>query len=183
MERRPNEEDRMKNETSAHKLLVHEHKKLSSLLREYEKTDDSMDKEDVVQNLAMELHIHMMLEEQVFFPALEKEGKAKKLLDDSIKQNDEIKMIIDQLQRLMADQDKKEYDQKMSELKKCVEHHIEQTECKILPKAEDAGLDMKQLGSDLCHARDEMTGKKITEDTMEVPRNQKQPEIHPDAGA
>lgn len=173
----------MKNDTSAHKLLLHEHKKLSSLFREYEKTDDSIDKEDVVQNLAMELHIHMMLEEQVFFPALEKEGKTKRLLDDCIKQNDEIKALIDQLQRLMADQDKKEYEKKMKELKKCVEHHIEQTECKILPKAEDAGLDMKQLGSDLSHARDEMTGKTISDETMDVPRNQKQPEMHPDAGA
>lgn len=172
----------MKNETSAHKLLVHEHKKLSSLLREYEKTDDSMEKEDIVQNLAMELHIHMMLEEQVFFPALEKEGKGRKLLDESIKQNDEIKVLIDQLQRLMADQDKKEYEEKMQELKKCVEHHIEQTEGKILPKAEDAGIDMKQLGSDLCQARDEMTGKKISEENMAIPRSRMQPEVQPDAG-
>ena len=172
----------MKNETSAHKLLAHEHKKLSSLLRDYEKADDSTGKEDVVQNLAMELHIHMMLEEQVFFPALEKEGKAKKLLDESVKQNDEIKLLIDQLQRLMADQDKKEYEKKMCELKKCVEHHIEQTEGKILPKAEKSGLDLEQLGDELCHARDEMTGNAISPDNLALPRSQMQPEVKPDAG-
>lgn len=168
----------MKNEThaSAQNLLLHEHKKINRLFEQYDKTTESIAKEDVVQDLAMELHLHMMLEEKVFFPAMEKEGKAKKLLSEALKENDGIKVLIDQLQRLMADQDEKEYSEKMCELRKCVEQHIENTEQEILAKAESAGIDMEQLGDELAQCRDELTGKVISEESAPGPRHEIQPE-------
>ena len=169
----------MKNDSdaSAQSLLLHEHKKISGLFKEYGQASDPKSKEDVVQNLSMELHIHMMLEEQVLFPALEKEGRSKKLLAEAQNENNEIKCVLDQLQRMMADQDNKEYDKKVGELEKCVDRHISQSEKKLLLKAENAGLDMEELANDICKKKDNLTGTAaVTSQEALEPRHCYQPE-------
>ena len=133
------------NGKSATEILREDHAKMEKLFAQYKATNDSYEKEDITQALSLELHRHILLEEQLFFPAVSQVMHADTYTDAAVRELDQAQLMMDKLQRLCAAEDREKYDSMMGELKNCVEHHIRSEE-KILPEVEHSALDLMDLG-------------------------------------
>ena len=118
-------------------LLRADHDKVRDLFAQYESASDRQTKRELAEEAFVELEVHSQLEENVFYPALEEETdeEGKKLLAESLKEHQMVTNLIQELREL--DQDDQTFDAKFHELIKNVEHHVEEEENDMFPKAEE----------------------------------------------
>ena len=118
-------------------LLRADHDKVRNLFAQYEAANDRQTKRELAEEAFVELEIHSQLEENVFYPALEEETdeEGKKLLAESLKEHQMVTNLIQELRKL--DPDDQMFDAKFHELMENVEHHVEEEENDMFPKAEE----------------------------------------------
>lgn len=143
---------------SATDMLREDHTKVRKLFSQYKEEMKPSEKENLVQMICMELHIHTVLEEETFYPAVRKALHNDGMMDEALHEHSEVKLTIDQLQRLFADEDKDEFRSEVQELEKTVEHHVRKEENEMFPKVEKSGLDLVELGQELADRKSELMG-------------------------
>jgi len=92
--------------------------------------------------LAKELSLHAIVEEQNFYPALAAQPQFSALLKDSYHEHADMKMMIGELAQL--DATSKEWKQMLTQLKQAVEHHVQDEEQKLFPQVREK-LSISQL--------------------------------------
>ena len=130
-------------------LLRADHKKVKDLFVKYKSAKTPSEREELAGTISMELNLHSSIEEQIFYPAAEEALKDEKLIADSYKDHHEVKLLLDQLSRLCADQDEEKYGSVMKKLQTAVEDHIAEEESVMFPAVESSDLDLKVLGQKL----------------------------------
>ncbi|HWP46703.1 MAG TPA: hemerythrin domain-containing protein [Candidatus Limnocylindrales bacterium] len=132
---------------NALEMLTSDHDKVKELFREYEAAGDRAykKKRDIAEKAFMELEVHTMLEEQIFYPAIQEDGNRedRKLVAESIAEHDVVKGLIEELKKL--DPEDEQFDAKFKVLIENVEHHIQEEEEEMFPEAQE------QLGEELQH--------------------------------
>ena len=110
-------------------LLKADHKKVKDLFEQAEDAEGSQ-LEKICQQIKSELEIHSHIEETIFYPAMEKYGELKEMVQESRAEHQEIKKL---LQELSSDGD--EIESNLEELSETVEYHAEEEEeGKMFPK-------------------------------------------------
>jgi hemerythrin superfamily protein len=130
-------------------MLKADHQKVRKLFEEYEMARDRETRRSVATLVFVELETHAQLEEHVFYPAVNEEtDDGPALVKESLEEHQAMKHLIQELRDMGPDT--KAFDIKFQELRRHVEHHVEEEEAEMFPLAEE-GLeeDMKDL-------RDEM---------------------------
>jgi hypothetical protein len=130
-------------------LLTEHHREVEKLFERYEKAQPGT-KQKLAGQICDELKIHTMIEEEIFYPALE--GKVE---DDDLKEayveHDGAKVLVNDI--LSEDRDDDEYyDAKVKVLQEQVAHHIEEEEKggdSIFGQAKKADVDLDELGSQM----------------------------------
>lgn len=128
----------MKKENEVQKILLREHEKIEKMLEEFDCSSAWAEQENLAESIALVLHKHLVLEEQILYPKLNDYLGQTNSLGDMLKEHDEIRICISRLRRLCADIDKERYQQQFAELKEEIERHLELWHELVMPKIEAA---------------------------------------------
>jgi len=149
------------NNQDAVSLLEADHKKVKKLLSELAETTERATKtrRELLEEIALELKTHTRLEEQIFYPAF-KEAVAKKedqkLYFEAMEEHHVVDLVLPELQN--TDVTTEEFAAKAKVLKELVEHHIEEEEGQMFPKARKAIGEtiLAQLAEEMLQLKTEM---------------------------
>lgn len=137
-------------------LLKADHRKVEGLFEDFEKARGPARKAALVRQICMELTVHTMIEEEIFYPACR--GKVEEdTLDEAYVEHDGAKMLIAELSE--SEPDESFYDAKVKVLSEEIKHHVKEEEMRsegMFAQARDAGLDMDALGRQMAVRKDEL---------------------------
>ncbi|WP_118858227.1 hemerythrin domain-containing protein [Sphingomonas mesophila] len=140
-------------------LLKEDHRTVEELFAQYEKARGDERKQALANEICMELTIHAMIEEELFYPACE--GKVEEeMLSEAYVEHDGAKVLIGEL--LAGSPADEYYDAKVKVLQEQIEHHVEEEEKRmegLFAQARKAGLDMDALGDELAARKEELKTK------------------------
>ena len=128
-------------------LLRADHKAVSGLFADYEKTRSDVKKKSLVAEICTALSVHAQIEEEIFYPAVKAELKDKLLVPEATIEHGGIKDLVAQLEGLEPDGEM--YDAKVKVLSEYVEHHVKEEQNEMFPKAKASSLDLVELGTRL----------------------------------
>ena len=141
-------------------MLTQDHKRVQKLFKDFEKVDrdDSEGIRELVETACLELQIHSMLEEEIFYPAVRTRAEGQEqedLLNEAEVEHETVDQLIAKLHALEPDDAM--YSAYFTVLGEYVKHHIKEEEQELFPKVEKMqGLDLNQLGEDMRLRREEL---------------------------
>jgi hemerythrin-like domain-containing protein len=149
-------------EQDAITLLMADHKKVKKLFRQFNKligkTSNNKKKASIVDQACFELTIHTQIEEELFYPAVEKILAKQALLDEAEVEHASAKYLIAQLKKMKPGDDL--YDAKFTVLGEYVKHHIKEEENEMFPKVEKSTLDTAALGEKMAKRKKKLMSDK-----------------------
>ena len=120
---------------NAIELLKKDHKEASGLMDQIEIADKGdRSAKDLFNQLKQALTVHTQIEEQIFYPELKKFDETKDMIPEAFEEHQEVKDILAEMSTLSPADD--EFMDKLTELRDGVEHHVEEEETEMFPKAE-----------------------------------------------
>lgn len=127
---------------NAFTLLKADHKKVAGILEKIDATTERgvKTREELFTQLKTELDIHTRIEETIFYPALKEADETRDITLEAFEEHKVVKTLLGELQSL--GKDKEEWTAKFTVLKENIEHHVEEEEGEMFPKAK------KVLGED-----------------------------------
>ncbi len=123
--------------TTATRLLERDHEIVQQLFRRFEKAGDHAyeTKQGLFEEIQRELDVHARIEEEIFYPAVEREAPAADdLVREAIEEHDVAKTLLTELGAMSAEDT--QFDPRMKVLIENVRHHIEEEEGQMFPKAQ-----------------------------------------------
>ena len=149
-------------ERDAIDMLMEDHKRVHKLFKQFEGIDrtDHDALTELVEIACVELQIHSMLEEELFYPAVrahtrEHDEDSQDLLNEAEVEHESIEELIGKLQELEADDAM--YCAYFSVLSEYVKHHVREEEKELFPKVKKMpALDLRQLAEDMRLRREEL---------------------------
>ncbi len=139
-------------------LLEADHKRVAALFEEFRAAGERAHKkkQGIAERVFAELRVHTQIEEQVFYPAVrEQGGELSEMIAESLEEHHVVDVLIDELQGLAPDDER--YEAKFTVLMENVEHHVEEEEKELFPRAKkslDARLD--ELGKELAQRKEDL---------------------------
>jgi hypothetical protein len=137
-------------------LLKADHRKVEELFEQFEKARGEGRKQKIAEQICMELKIHTMIEEEIFYPAC-RGAIEEDLVDEAIVEHDGAKMLINEIEA--GGPDDQFYEAKVKVLQEQIEHHVEEEEKRVegmFSQARKAGLDMDELGQRMFMRKEEL---------------------------
>lgn len=127
-------------------LLKADHRAVEELFAKFEKSRSG--KEAIAKKICMELIIHTIIEEEVFYPAC-KDKIEDDLLDEAYVEHDGAKMLISEI--LNGGPDDEFYDAKVKVLSEMIKHHVKEEEQRggMFSQAKSADIDLDELGAQM----------------------------------
>jgi hypothetical protein len=122
------------------------------MFRQFENTDDTRERERIARQAVMELMVHAEIEEQIFYPAVRRQTRGEREMEEKMNEADEehhvAEMLMEELSSMRPNDP--HFQAKFMVLAENVKHHIQEEESEVLPKAAEAGRDrLDQLGSQM----------------------------------
>ncbi|HWV14277.1 MAG TPA: hemerythrin domain-containing protein [Cellvibrio sp.] len=139
-------------------LLRADHKHVSDLFAEYEKSRSTSKKKDLVTKICTELSVHAQIEEEIFYPAVKRALKDKELIPEATVEHATLKDLIAQVEGIEPDGEM--FDAKIKVLSEYVKHHVKEEQGEIFPKAKAAELDLISLGEKLLQRKTELLNQR-----------------------
>ncbi len=137
-------------------MLKADHRKVEGLFEKFEGATAAGQKQRLAEQICMELKIHTILEEEIFYPACE--GKVDEdLLSEAYVEHDSAKVLIGQIED--SEPAAEFYDAKVKVLSEEIEHHVKEEEARmegLFAQARKAGLDMDALGEQMAARKDQL---------------------------
>ena len=119
----------------AFNLLKADHRKVEELFEQLESAS-GQSKMRVFEQIKTELELHTHIEETIFYPALERPKQTHDLTLEAYEEHDVVKKLLQELSRARNVSD--EWEAKAKVLQENVEHHVEEEEGELFPKASAA---------------------------------------------
>ena len=116
-------------------MLKDDHDKVKKLLSELEPTTERgvKTRSELFATLKGELTIHEIIEEEIFYPALKGHPRAKDIVLEGYEEHHVVDLLMGELENLdVADEN---WGAKAMVMKENIEHHIEEEEGEMFPKA------------------------------------------------
>ncbi len=137
-------------------MLKADHQKVRKLFKEYDAARDRETRRSVATLVFVELETHAQLEENVFYMAVNEETDAgPELVKESLEEHQTMKHLIQELRDMGPDT--KAFDTKFHELRRNVEHHVEEEEAEMFPLAEEKlEEDMKDLKNEMQELKEQI---------------------------
>ncbi|HEU4930488.1 MAG TPA: hemerythrin domain-containing protein [Pyrinomonadaceae bacterium] len=127
-------------------LLKADHEKVAEMMEKIEDTTERAVKArtETFTKLKTELDLHAMIEEKVFYPVLEEADETRDITLEAYEEHRLVKQLLTELES--EPNDTEEWTAKFTVLKENVEHHVEEEEDEMFPKARKA-LSKEQIES------------------------------------
>ena len=144
---------------NAFELLKQDHKKVAGIFEKLEPTTERALKtrEELFTQLKQELDVHTTIEEQIFYPAIKDADETHDITLEAFEEHAVVKTLLSELE---ADpKDTEEWAAKLKVLKENVEHHVEEEETEMFPKARKVLSEeqIEQLGTRMEAAKQQQT--------------------------
>jgi iron-sulfur cluster repair protein YtfE (RIC family) len=126
-------------------LLKHDHREVEQLFSKFESSQNAA----IVEKICSELEAHTAAEEKLVYPVLREDvSDGGKLADEAEHEHAEARQIIG---RIKQTTDAKHLNDLVAELKKAIEHHVEEEERTVFPKMQsDVGeTELDSLGEQI----------------------------------
>jgi hypothetical protein len=135
-------------------LLKADHRKVEELFDQYEKARGR--KAGIVNQICMELTIHTIIEEEIFYPACRDAGVEDDAMDEANVEHDGAKVLIAELENGTPGDEF--FDAKVTVLSEDIKHHVKEEEKRdgIFAQARAAGIDLEALGEQLMARKEEL---------------------------
>jgi hemerythrin superfamily protein len=142
---------------NAFTLLKTDHKKVAGIFEKLEPTTERgvKTREELFAQLKNELDVHARIEEEIFYPALKEADKTHDIVLEGYEEHGVIKTLLGELDELSkADET---WGAKLKVLQENVEHHVEEEEGEMFPKAKQvlSAEEIEALGERLELAKTE----------------------------
>jgi hemerythrin-like domain-containing protein len=146
-------------------LLKEDHRKVRALLSELEDTTEraSAKREELLATIEQELTIHTKIEEDIFYPAFRDAAEKKDDKDlyyEAVEEHHVVDLVLPEIKE--TDADSEEFGAKAKVLKDLVEHHAEEEETEMFPRAQKL-MDREELirlGGELAQAKESLASGK-----------------------
>jgi hemerythrin-like domain-containing protein len=138
-------------------MLTAEHRDVAELFKQYEALGERAraSKKKIADRICTALTLHTTIEEEIFYPAVRAARKdAEDIVDEAVVEHASAKDLIAQLREMDPEDDL--YDAKVKVLSEQIEHHVQEEEKEMFPKAKKAGLDLAELGQEMAIRKDEL---------------------------
>jgi len=135
-------------------LLKADHRKVEALFEKYETARGR--KAEIARQICLELTIHTLIEEEIFYPACRGAGVESDMMDEANVEHDGAKTLIAELENGGPDDDF--YDAKVKVLSEEIKHHVKEEEKRggIFTEARQNDLDLDALGEQLTARKKEL---------------------------
>jgi hemerythrin superfamily protein len=140
-------------------LLRADHKTVSELFDQFEKTRSPVKKKAIVQKICTELSVHAQIEEEIFYPAVKQALKDKELVPEARVEHATLKDLMAQVEGVEPDGEM--YDAKITVMAEYVKHHVKEEQNEMFPKAKATKLDMMALGEQLLSRKQELLAQSM----------------------
>ncbi|GJL51760.1 MAG: hemerythrin [Nitrospirales bacterium] len=116
-------------------VLKKDHQEAKELFKKIKETGPraAKSREKLFAQLKCDLEAHSYGEENVFYPLLKEHAEMEDLVDEAMEEHEEVADLLGDLEDL--DHESDEWNTKLAELKKNVEHHVKEEEGKIFKMA------------------------------------------------
>ena len=132
-------------------MLRADHRRVKELFRQFEEPDDARTKKQIADEAIAELYVHAQIEEEVFYPAMERQG-----MKDIVAHAEEEHQAAETLMADLADMDARDagYEAKFRVLVELVTSHMEDEESQMFPRAAEAGFErLERIGEEITRER------------------------------
>jgi hemerythrin superfamily protein len=135
-------------------LLKKDHDTVAELFKSFEaakEAESEPDKEQIVGRICEALTAHAAVEEELFYPAVARQAGEDEKAEDSVREANEehalVKNLVAELEEMSASDE--QYEAKVKVLKDVVEHHVEEEEGQLMPKAKKllSSEQLEELGA------------------------------------
>jgi iron-sulfur cluster repair protein YtfE (RIC family) len=125
-------------------LLEADHQRVETLFLDFQGSGgDPPTRLDLAQVICMELSMHSMMEEEVFYPAVAKATGDQQLVERARQDHQQVKDLIARVPHA------KDLDALMAEMRQTVMQHVQDERRDMFPKAIASGMDMAALGAQM----------------------------------
>jgi hemerythrin superfamily protein len=134
--------------------LHQDHQKVEQLFRKLKETSDGAEKTrlDLCEKLKHELLAHAEFEEAVFYPAVRDRNGVGQQVKEGIEEHNQMKRMLSEIEGV--EPTSAEFMDKIEELERAVQHHVDEEESEIFPAAKKV-ID-KDEGEQMSMRHDEM---------------------------
>lgn len=141
-------------------MLRADHKLVSELFDEYEKSRSTPKKKQLVAKICNELSVHAQVEEEIFYPAVKMAIKDKELIPEATVEHATVKDLIAQVEGVEPDGEM--FDAKIKVLSEYIKHHVKEEQNEMFPKAKASSLDMAELGAKMAQRKSELMAQRAS---------------------
>ncbi len=136
-------------------LLKQDHQKVRQLLKRLE----SNGTEELLDQIENELKVHTQIEEEIFYPAFKEAAQSQKdehIYYEALEEHHVVDLVIPEIKA--SSEGSAQFDAKAKVLKDLVEHHAEEEESEMFPKARRAmgAARLRELGEELQQRKQEL---------------------------
>jgi hemerythrin superfamily protein len=144
------------------KLLKADHDKVKGLLNELESTTERgvKTRAELFSTIKGELTLHEIVEEEIFYPELKAHPKAEDIVLEGYEEHHVVDLLMGELEAL--DVSDETWGPKAIVMKENIEHHIEEEEGEMFPKARQVfdSAELDDLGKRM-EARKQSAGREL----------------------
>ncbi len=135
-------------------LLTDDHNTVKKMFKEFEKLckkDDTEGKEALATHICQALTVHAQLEEEIFYPVVREAIDDDDLMNEAVVEHTSAKDLIAQIQSMRASDPM--YDAVVTVLGEYINHHVEEEQNEIFPKARKAKVDLEEIGIEMAERK------------------------------
>jgi hemerythrin superfamily protein len=115
------------------KLLKQDHKEVKALFKKLENSRPSKAREKGAQQLYQALSVHTQVEESLFYPRLHEDEKLRDMINEAYEEHHAAKLLLEEFAKTSMEDER--WDAKLTVLKEMIEHHVQEEEKEVFPKA------------------------------------------------
>jgi hemerythrin-like domain-containing protein len=150
---------------NALELLKHDHDRMKKMMNDLEHTSDGARKRrmDLFDRARKELAIHEQIEEEILYPTFKAQAKLKEIVLEGYEEHHVADLVVGELVEIDVNNEK--WAAKIKVLKENLEHHIEEEETEMFPRARKvfSSEELEELGRRLQTRKRELTKEDVEE--------------------
>ena len=131
-------------------LLKKQHKEVKGLFKKVEGTENARERRRLLDEIAIALEGHTVIEEEMFYPAVRgiETRKAEEMVLEALEEHHVVKLVLKELPDV--DPEDERFEAKMTVLSELVEHHADEEEKEMFKLAQKLGKDeLQALGQQM----------------------------------
>jgi hemerythrin-like domain-containing protein len=144
-------------------LLKADHKNVKQLLKRLAATseDETSEREELLGEIENEVKVHTTIEEEIFYPAFKESLRSESdahVYFEALEEHHVVDLVMPEIRE--ADLESEEFAAKAKVLKDLIEHHAEEEESQMFPKAKRAmgAAKLRELGQELQMRKQQLMG-------------------------